>query len=48
MFIPRGYQQEAAEAVVRELQLADRASLVMCCGSGKTYTGVLMPGIGWS
>lgn len=42
MFISRGYQQEAAEAVARELQIADRASLVMCCGSGKTYTGALI------
>lgn len=42
MFNPRDYQQEAAEAIVRELHQTDRASLVMCCGSGKTYTGALV------
>ncbi|OON34722.1 hypothetical protein BTJ39_23190 [Izhakiella australiensis] len=42
MYKNRYYQEEASDAAVRELQLADRASLVMCCGSGKTYTGALI------
>ena len=36
----RYYQKEAIQKAVDELSVADRATIVMCCGSGKTAVGV--------
>lgn len=41
MLIPRYFQKAAAELAVRELRQTDRATVVMCCGAGKTFTGAL-------
>lgn len=42
MLTAKYFQQEAAKLAVQELDKQDRASVVMCCGSGKTFTGILI------
>ena len=42
LFEPKEHQVEAIEKVLRELESADRAKLVMACGSGKTFTSQLL------
>ncbi|WON78056.1 DEAD/DEAH box helicase [Serratia sp. UGAL515B_01] len=42
MFKPKYFQEQAAQAAVQELSTADKALVVMCCGSGKTYTGAII------
>lgn len=39
---PRPHQREALEAVREGLQAADRGKLIMACGTGKTYTGLII------
>ncbi len=39
---PRQHQKEALEAVKEGLSEADRGKLIMACGTGKTYTGLIM------
>ena len=39
-FDPRPHQREAIDAVKKELAQADRCSLVMACGTGKTLTAL--------
>ena len=39
---PRPYQKEAVKRVIDGLQTADRGQIVMACGTGKTYTGLLL------
>jgi superfamily II DNA or RNA helicase len=43
-FAPRPHQVDAITAAVAELAIADRATLVMASGSGKTATGVWAAG----
>lgn len=38
--IPRKHQSKAVEAIVQELAIADRATVVMACGTGKTAVGL--------
>lgn len=40
----RPYQRDAVEAVLSELADAGRTTLVMACGSGKTWTGLAIAG----
>ncbi|MGQ6550952.1 Helicase associated domain protein (plasmid) [Serratia sp. JSRIV001] len=42
MFTPKYFQEKATELAVQELSTADNALVVMCCGSGKTYTGAMI------
>lgn len=42
MYSPLDFQKQAAERAVQELLTSNRASVVMCCGSGKTFTGALI------
>lgn len=39
-FDPRGYQQEAIDRATDALKTADRCTLVMACGTGKTLTAL--------
>lgn len=39
---PRPHQKEAVKRVIDGLQTADRGQIVMACGTGKTYTGLLL------
>ena len=39
---PRPHQLEAVEHVREGLDLADRGQIIMACGTGKTYTGLLI------
>ena len=39
---PRQHQKQAVEAVRKGLKCADRGQLIMACGTGKTYTGLLV------
>jgi superfamily II DNA or RNA helicase len=42
LFEARPHQQEAVEAVVDGLDARDRGQLIMACGTGKTFVGVLL------
>lgn len=39
---PRPHQEETVKRVIDGLQTADRGQIVMACGTGKTYTGLLL------
>ena len=39
---PRPHQQEALEAVLKEFETHDRGKLIMACGTGKTYTSLVI------
>lgn len=44
IFTPKYFQEKATELAVQELNTADNALIVMCCGSGKTYTRAMIAG----
>jgi len=39
---PRPHQQEALEAVLKGFETHDRGKLIMACGTGKTYTSLVI------
>lgn len=39
---PRPHQRDALQAVVEGFELHDRGQLIMACGTGKTYTGLIV------
>lgn len=39
---PRPHQQDALEAVMTGFESHDRGQLIMACGTGKTYTGLIV------